>query len=206
MTTQVSTETAARRRAQGGRPQRRRRRGAPGSVALVLAVAAMLVAAATAYRPSRPQQRRALHPRAPRGARHYRGVLAVRVRERHLAAVSAAEPASPLIKAVIDEAVDGVLVTDNAGRVIYANAAYLDLIDAVDANDMRPVERVFIGDADASEAIYRLLKAAREGTRLQEEVRVAGMKGGPARWLRLRVRPLGGGQRAAGSPSGRSAT
>ena len=56
---------------------------------------------------------------------------------------------------------------------------------------MRPVERVFIGDADASEAIYRLLKAAREGKRLQEEVRVAGIKGRPARWLRLRVRPLG---------------
>ena len=82
-------------------------------------------------------------------------------------------------------------MTDADGRVIYANAAYLDLIDAADASEMRPVERVFIGDADASEAIYRLLKAAREGKRLQEEVRVAGLKGRPARWLRLRVRPLG---------------
>ena len=61
-----------------------------------------------------------------------------------------------------------------SGRVIYANAAYLDLVDAADADDVRPVERVFIGDPDVSEAIYRLLKAAREGRRLQEEVRVAG--------------------------------
>ena len=97
---------------------------------------------------------------------------------------------------MVDDAFDGVVVTDRDGRVIYANAAYLDLIDAADANDMRPVERVFIGDADASEAIYRLLKAAREGKRLQEEVRVAGNKGRPARWLRLRVRPLGDGARA----------
>ena len=44
-------------------------------------------------------------------------------------------------------------------------------------NDMRPVERVFIGDADASEAIYRLLKAAREGKRLQEVVRVSPASG-----------------------------
>jgi two-component system cell cycle sensor histidine kinase/response regulator CckA len=102
-----------------------------------------------------------------------------------------AEPANPLIKSLVDDAFDAVLVTDSDGRVVYANAAYLDLIDAVDGNDMRPVERVFIGDADASEAIYRLLKAAREGKRLQEEVRVAGIKGRPARWLRLRVRPLG---------------
>jgi two-component system, cell cycle sensor histidine kinase and response regulator CckA len=101
-----------------------------------------------------------------------------------------AESANPLIKSLVDDAFDGVLVTDGGGRVIYANAAYLDLVDAVDAKDMRPVERAFIGDADASEAIYRLLKAAREGRRLQEEVRIAGVKGRPARWLRMRVRPL----------------
>jgi two-component system, cell cycle sensor histidine kinase and response regulator CckA len=102
-----------------------------------------------------------------------------------------AEPVHPLIKSLVDDAFDGVLVTDGEGRVIYANAVYLDLIDAADASDMRPVEDVFIGDADASEAIYRLLKAAREGKCLQEEVRVAGIKGRLARWLRLRVRPLG---------------
>ena len=107
----------------------------------------------------------------------------------------AAEASSPLIKAVVDDAVDGLVVTDSDGRVLYANAAYLDLIDAADANDMRPVERVFIDDADASEAIYRLLKAASDGKRLQEEVRIAGTKGRPARWLRLRVRPLGDGKR-----------
>jgi two-component system cell cycle sensor histidine kinase/response regulator CckA len=109
----------------------------------------------------------------------------------------ASETASPLIKRLVDEGFDGILVTDADGRVLYANAAYLDLIGAADANDIRPVERVFIGDADASEAIYRLLKAAREGKRLQEEVRVPGIKGRPARWLRLRVRPLGEGKRAS---------
>src|SRR5215469_15370507 len=72
----------------------------------------------------------------------------------------AGDHANPLIKTVVDDAFDGILVTDGDGRVIYANTAYLDLIDAADEKDMRPVERVFIGDADASEAIYRLLKAA----------------------------------------------
>ncbi len=60
---------------------------------------------------------------------------------------------------------------------------------------MRPVERVFIGDPDVSEAVYRLLKAAREGRRLQEEVRVVGARrASRARWLRMRVRPLGDGK------------
>jgi two-component system, cell cycle sensor histidine kinase and response regulator CckA len=109
----------------------------------------------------------------------------------------ASETASPLIKRLVDEGFDAILVTDGDGRVLYANAAYLDLIGAADGADIRPVERVFIGDADVSEAIYRLLKAAREGKRLQEEVRVTGIKGRPARWLRLRVRPLGEGKRAS---------
>ncbi len=110
--------------------------------------------------------------------------------------ISGRETASPLIKAVVDGATEGILVTDARGRVVYANAAYLDLVDAADANDVRPVERVFIGDPGVSEAVYRLLKAAREGRRLQEEVRVGGHKAGePGRWLRMRVRPLGAGKR-----------
>jgi two-component system, cell cycle sensor histidine kinase and response regulator CckA len=108
--------------------------------------------------------------------------------------LSAREPVSPLIKAILDGAVDGVVVSDREGRVVYANAAYLDLIDALDISDLRPVERVFFGDASVSEAIYRLLKAAHDGKRLQEEVRIAGTKGRPARWLRLRVHPLGAGR------------
>jgi two-component system, cell cycle sensor histidine kinase and response regulator CckA len=105
--------------------------------------------------------------------------------------LSGSQAGNPLIKAVLDGAFDGVVVTDADGRVIYANAAYLDLIGAADARDARAVERVFIGDADASEAIYRLLKAAHEGRRLQEEVRIASTHGRPARWLRMRIRPLG---------------
>ncbi|MDP1585596.1 MAG: response regulator [Bradyrhizobium sp.] len=103
----------------------------------------------------------------------------------------------PLLKAVVDNAFDGILVTDQAGRPFYANATYLDLIGAADANDARPIERVFIGDPDVSESIYRLLKAAREGRRLQEEVRVAGVTTEGARWLRMRVRPLGDSRRDA---------
>jgi two-component system, cell cycle sensor histidine kinase and response regulator CckA len=104
------------------------------------------------------------------------------------------EEVNPLIKAITDTAQDGLLVTDSAGRVIYANPTYLAMINAVDADDVRPVERVFVGDPDVSEAVYRLAKAAREGRRLQEEVRMPGTAGEPARWLRLRVRPLDDGR------------
>ena len=166
-----------------------------GSIVLVLLVAGILVAAAAVFMLLR-------HGSAEPYILVFLAVLAT-VGVFSLFALAAgilrpstAGPANPLIKSLVDDAFDGVLVTDGDGRVIYANTAYLDLTDAADAHDMRPVERVFIGDADASEAIYRLLKAAREGKRLQEEVRVAATKSRSARWLRLRVRPLGDGVRA----------
>jgi two-component system, cell cycle sensor histidine kinase and response regulator CckA len=92
-------------------------------------------------------------------------------------------------RTIIDTALDGILVTDQRGRVCYANKTYLDLIGATNNADVRPIERVFMGDPDVSEVIYRLLKAAREGRPLQEEVRLGGASG-DARWLRMRVRPL----------------
>src|SRR5580698_8154874 len=167
-----------------------------GSVMLVLLVAGMLVAAATAIvvlgrSNAEPYILAFLAVLATVG------VFSLFALACGILRMSATGAVSPLIKSVVDGAFDGVVVTDADGRVVYANAAYLDLIDASDLNDMRPVERVFIGDADASEAIYRLLKAAREGKYSEEVVRVAGIRGRPPRYLRFKIRPLGDGRREA---------
>ena len=103
----------------------------------------------------------------------------------------------PVTGRIADHAHDGVAVTNPRGHVVYFNAAYLALTAAASAAEVRPVERVFIGNPDVSEAVFRLLKAAREGKRQQEEVRIAGTDGDHGRWLRLRVRPLGEGKREA---------
>ncbi|KQZ02393.1 histidine kinase [Pseudolabrys sp. Root1462] len=123
------------------------------------------------------------------------GVFALFALASGIMRLSSREQSNPLIKQVIDYGFDGIVVTDQAGRVFYANATYLDLTGAASPEDVRPIERVFMGDPEVSEAIYRLLKAAREGRRLQEEVRIAGAPGEAARWLRLRVRPLGENRR-----------
>src|ERR1700726_4682740 len=103
----------------------------------------------------------------------------------------------PVMGRIADHAFDGLAVTDPRGHVVYSNSAYLALTGAASAQDVRPVERVFIGNPDVSEAVFRLLKAAREGKRQQEEVRIAGHDGAHGRWLRMRVRPLGAGKREA---------
>jgi two-component system, cell cycle sensor histidine kinase and response regulator CckA len=103
----------------------------------------------------------------------------------------------PVMGRIADNAFDGLAVTDPRGHVVYSNAAYLVLTGAATTQDARPVERVFIGNPDVSEAVFRLLKAAREGKRQQEEVRIAGHDGSQGRWLRMRVRPLGQSKREA---------
>ena len=93
-------------------------------------------------------------------------------------------------KALVDNATDGLAVVDHSGRVLYANGAYLEVTGAEGPDDVRPVERLFTSDPEVADTVYRLTQAAREGGSLAEEIRLAGREGMPARWLRLRVRPL----------------
>src|SRR6201991_316439 len=102
-----------------------------------------------------------------------------------------------IIGRIANHAYDGLAVPDPRGHVVYSNAAYLARTGAAGPQDVRPVERVFVGNPDVSEAVFRLLKATREGKRQQEEVRIAGTGGAHGRWLRMRVRPLGTGKREA---------
>lgn len=97
-----------------------------------------------------------------------------------------------LTKTLVDTAEDGVVVTEGESRIVYANEAYLALAGARGASDIRPVERLFTGRADVSEAIYRLATAAREGRRLSEEIRLepALNERDPVGWYRIRVAPV----------------
>jgi len=167
-----------------------------GSITLVLVVAAALIAAAggLVYVGRDYVEAYVLTLLAVLGTI---GVFALFAAAAGIMRFGGKEQASPLLKAVVDGAFDGILVTDHAGRVFYANASYLELTGASGVNDVRPIERVFIGDPEVSESIYRLLKAAREGRRLQEEVRITGTAGEAGRWLRMRVRPLGESRRDA---------
>jgi two-component system, cell cycle sensor histidine kinase and response regulator CckA len=97
-----------------------------------------------------------------------------------------------LTKLIADDASDSMVVTDAAGRVIYANKQYLALAGVADSATVRPVERLFTGASDVSEAVYRLAQAGRERRGHTEEVRMApGLDGhSAAAWYRIRVQPI----------------
>src|ERR1700758_3537616 len=150
----TSTHGAARDPATGARKAVDRSAGAArtGSVIPVLLVAALLVGAAAGFvvlgrGSAEPYILGFLAVLATSG------VFSLFALASGILRLPASGPASPLIRTGVDEAFDGILVPAPDRRVTHANAAYLDLIDAPDANERRPVARVFIGEADASEAI-----------------------------------------------------
>ena len=56
-------------------------------------------------------------------------------------------------KLICDGNTEGLIVTGAGGKIIYANDAYLTLAGARGLADLRPVERLFSGSPEISEAI-----------------------------------------------------
>ncbi len=169
-----------------------------GSIALVLLVAAGLIAAAAALMLVGRNQAGpyVVFLLAVLGMI---GVFSLFALAAGVLRISGREASDGILEHVFEHSHEGIVVTDANGRVLYANAAYRAFSGAIGVHDIRPIERVFVGDPDVAETLYRLLKASRDGRRLQEEVRITALGGEPARWLRLRVRPLGAAVDAGGT-------
>ncbi len=162
-----------------------------GSPLLVLAIAVLLVAAAASY---------SFLPQDQAG-RLTLGFLAVLAIVGLIAAFfyavgflqfSGQAARNDITKLVADTNAEGLLVTDGDQRILYANEAYMGLSAAQDLTHLRPVERLFSGPAEISEAVYRLAQAAREHKRAVEEIRLQPALNGDSAvgWYRVRVRPL----------------
>jgi two-component system cell cycle sensor histidine kinase/response regulator CckA len=164
------------------------RSGRPGSVALVLLLASALVGAGLAIS---FLQDEAAQPwiLALLAALSVVGVFALFAGALGLIQFARGGGRDDLARAIAATAEEGVLVTDEAGRIVFANEAYLDLTRAENPGAARTVERVFAGNADVAEAIYRLAQAARAGKRAFEEAR-ATLPEGQAAWFRIGVRPV----------------
>lgn len=105
-----------------------------------------------------------------------------------------------ITKLMADTSGEGLVVVEDDGRIVYANETYVGLAGA-GGGDVRPVERLFMGAPEVSEAIYRLAQAAREHRTGLEEIRLSPSLDGSQEfgWYRVRVRPVPrpGGRNAA---------
>ena len=146
----------------------------------------------------RPPCRGALRHDLPRGARGDRGVRPVRARRRRDAGVGPRIRRPRCSRRIIDNAYDGIVVTDAAGRVLYANATYLDLFGA------RSATTTCARSSACSSAIPMSRRRSTACSRprgkaaaCRRRCALPAPRGEAARWLRLRVRPLGESKRDA---------
>ena len=110
---------------------------------------------------------------------------------------TASEEGGNLASAVVDSLPFGAVVTDRDGRIVYANAQYGQFPGALSKGVPVGVPRLFAGEPEVSEAIYRLSRAARDGRAASEDMRMLGglddrspESAGHPVWYRVGVRPL----------------
>jgi two-component system cell cycle sensor histidine kinase/response regulator CckA len=96
-----------------------------------------------------------------------------------------------ITKLMADTSGDGLVVIEDDGRITYANESYLSFA-GLQGGEVRPVERLFMGAPEVSEAIYRLAQATREHRTGSEEIRLSPSLNGAQEfgWYRVRVRPV----------------
>jgi two-component system cell cycle sensor histidine kinase/response regulator CckA len=99
-------------------------------------------------------------------------------------------------KAFVDNLPRGALIADGAGRVLYANEAYRDLLGLEPQASVPAPDRAFAGNPHLAEAIFRLSRAAQQGRSLREEFRLPPPGEGEEeaglapRWFRISVQPM----------------
>lgn len=94
-----------------------------------------------------------------------------------------------LARAIVDSLPYGAVVSDRDGKIFYANAEYAELSGGVSKGAPVGVPRLFASQPEASEAVYRLSRAARDGRSIVEDIRLSHGKG-RAVWYRVGVRGL----------------
>ncbi|MBZ3692748.1 cell cycle histidine kinase CckA [Phyllobacterium calauticae] len=101
-----------------------------------------------------------------------------------------------LTRAFVDTFPEGTVVTDQKGRIVYANRAYAQLTGVTNSSDVRAIEHILSSESAASDPIYRLANAVRDGISGQEELRLSRPLD-PARapiptWYRVKARAVAG--------------
>ncbi|CAN7301217.1 response regulator [Rhizobium rhizogenes] len=101
-----------------------------------------------------------------------------------------------LARSFLNSHPDGTLITDEKGRIVYANTAYGRLTGAAKATEVQSLETLLSRNRESNEALYRLANGLRDGKEGSEEFRLlkplgaAEGSGNEGHWYRLKARVL----------------
>lgn len=107
-----------------------------------------------------------------------------------------------LLKAASDRSGDPQIIAQPDGVVIYANSAIEKFFGRHEAGPLSALELALSGDKEATQALFRLTRAAERGEARSEDVRLPSAAAGASRptWLRISVRPFFPGDRGRDEP------
>jgi two-component system cell cycle sensor histidine kinase/response regulator CckA len=106
--------------------------------------------------------------------------------------IAPSSAADELAKAFVDSMSQGLVITDQKGRIVYANAAYAQMTGATSAADIKTVEGILSDNSEAAGTLVRLGSALRDGQWAEGEFRLSQPIQPDAdpgsRWYRARAR------------------
>jgi len=168
------------------------RQAKTGSIGLLVGLALSFVAAAAVLAMVKPEQA-APYVQILLGLLAVVGVFALFAGAIGLVRFGVKPQGRSLARVFVDGFEEGLLITDDQGRITYSNSAYGELTRAASATDLKTIERIFAGNQEAAESMFRLSEAARTRAPADAEIRTAlpiGATEGTPRWYRVKVRPL----------------
>ena len=98
--------------------------------------------------------------------------------------------ASDLLKAAADASDEPQIIAQLDSTVVYANPALDNMFGSNDAGPFGTLEAVMSGEPEATQALFRLMRAAERGEKRVEDVRLRPGAGQGPSWIRISVRPF----------------
>lgn len=100
----------------------------------------------------------------------------------------------PLALSILNNQTQGIVISDQKDRVIFGNDAYRLLVGSSGNETLKSIGALLNQDPSATEAVYRLIRAVRNGKSSHEEFRLDAPIGSSAednepRWYRLSAKP-----------------
>ncbi len=99
-----------------------------------------------------------------------------------------------MARSLLDGTSDGTIVSDDRGRIVYANRAYTDICGMGSPDNIRSLEGLLNAEPEASEPLERLSAALRSGASAVEEFRLShslsSAKSTAGSWYRVKARPM----------------
>ena len=98
--------------------------------------------------------------------------------------------AADLLRASADAASEPQFIARTDGTVLYSNAAVEVLLGRHDAGALSALEAALSHDPEATQALFRLIRAGERGEAHQEIIRLSGASRGTPEWISAKVRPF----------------